>query len=126
MIDQGFKGLTQVKNVSKNLIFSCLENSSFNGSFEIGKKKLTILLYLMLSKDLDPCINVTCEYFAVCKAFDAFDARCVCEENCPSYEEPVCSSNSTTFKNKCIFELEMCRLKSNHTLYHPGSCTGET
>lgn len=36
----------------------------------------------------------------------------------------MCSSNSTTFKNKCIFELEMCRLKSNHTLYHPGSCTG--
>ena len=125
MIDQGFKGLTQVKNVSKNPIFSCLENSSFDGSFENGEK-LTILLYLMLSKDLDPCINVTCEYFAVCKAFDAFDARCVCEENCPSYEEPVCSSNSTTFKNKCIFELEMCRLKGNHTLYHPGSCTGET
>ncbi|KAL9972572.1 hypothetical protein ACROYT_G018902 [Oculina patagonica] len=74
--------------------------------------------------ELDPCINITCEYFAVCKAFDTFDARCVCEENCPSYEEQVCSSNSTTFKNKCVFELEMCRLKSNHTLYHPGSCTG--
>ena len=77
------------------------------------------------SKDLDPCINVTCDYFAVCKAFDAFDARCVCEENCPSYEEQVCSSNSTTFKNKCMFELDICRLKSNHTLYHPGSCTGK-
>lgn len=81
--------------------------------------------FIVFFKELDPCINVTCEYFAVCKAFDAFDARCVCEEKCPSYEEPVCSSNSTTFKNKCIFELEMCRLKSNHTLYHPGSCTGE-
>ena len=40
MIDQGFKGLTQVKNLSKNPIFSCLENASFDGSFENGKKNL--------------------------------------------------------------------------------------
>ncbi|XP_074621554.1 uncharacterized protein LOC141880073 [Acropora palmata] len=74
--------------------------------------------------DLDPCINVTCEYHAICKAFSAFDARCLCDDNCPSYEEPVCSSNSTTFKNKCLFYLDVCNRRSNHTLYHPGSCTG--
>ena len=75
--------------------------------------------------DLDPCMNVTCNYFAVCKAFAAKDARCVCVENCPSYEEPVCSSNGTTYDNECIFEREMCHLEANFTLYHPGSCTGE-
>ncbi|CAH3159390.1 unnamed protein product, partial [Porites evermanni] len=74
--------------------------------------------------DIDPCTNVTCDYHAICKAFSAFDARCVCDDNCPSYEEPVCSSNSTTFKNKCFCLLDICRRKSNHTLYHPGSCTG--
>ncbi|CAH3131432.1 unnamed protein product, partial [Porites lobata] len=74
--------------------------------------------------DIDPCTNVTCDYHAICKAFSAFDARCVCDDNCPSYEEPVCSSNSTTFKNKCFCLLDICRRKSNHALYHPGSCTG--
>ena len=84
-----------------------------------------ILLLFFRPKDIDPCTNVTCDYHAICKAFSAFDARCVCDDNCPSYEEPVCSSNSTTFKNKCFCLLDICQRKSNHTLYHPGSCTGK-
>ena len=74
--------------------------------------------------DLDPCINVSCNYFAVCKAFGPRDARCICVDNCPSYEEPVCSSNGTTYDNECVFQREMCHLKANFTLYHPGDCTG--
>ncbi|PFX14672.1 Fibrillin-1 [Stylophora pistillata] len=107
------------QEVSRSAFKVCLKDSQ-----GISKTHNPVTVKYAIIGDLDPCINVTCDYFAVCKAFDAFDARCVCEENCPSYEEQVCSSNSTTFKNKCIFELEMCRLKSNHTLYHPGSCTG--
>ena len=76
--------------------------------------------------DLDPCINVSCNYFAVCKAFGPKDARCICVDNCPSYDEPVCSSNGTTYDNECIFQREMCRLKANFTLYHPGDCTGNS
>ena len=87
--------------------------------------QVLILLLFFRPKDIDPCTNVTCDYHAICKAFSAFDARCVCDDNCPSYEEPVCSSNSTTFKNKCFCLLDICRRKSNHTLYHPGSCTGK-
>ena len=86
--------------------------------------QVLIFLLFFYPKDIDPCTNVTCDYHAICKAFSAFDARCVCDDNCPSYEEPVCSSNSTTFKNKCFCLLDICRRKSNHTLYHPGSCTG--
>ncbi|XP_068741931.1 uncharacterized protein [Montipora capricornis] len=74
--------------------------------------------------DLDPCINVSCKYFAVCKAFGPSDARCICVNNCPSYEEPVCSSNGTTYDNVCTFRLEMCYLRANFTVYHPGFCTG--
>ena len=87
--------------------------------------QVLILLLFFRPKDIDPCTNVTCDYHAICRAFSAFDARCVCDDNCPSYEEPVCSSNSTTFKNKCFCLLDICRRKSNHTLYHPGSCTGK-
>ena len=70
-------------------------------------------------------MNVTCNYFAVCKAFAAKDARCVCVENCPSYEEPVCSSNGTTYDNECLYKRDMCHLEANFTIYHPGSCTGK-
>ncbi|RMX44590.1 hypothetical protein pdam_00002715 [Pocillopora damicornis] len=73
--------------------------------------------------DFDPCINVSCNYFAVCKAFGPKDARCICVDNCPSYDEPVCSSNGTTYDNECMFQREMCHLKANFTLYHPGDCT---
>ena len=75
--------------------------------------------------DLDPCINVSCKYFAVCKAFGPREARCICVDNCPSYEEPVCSSNGTTYDNVCVFQREMCHLRANFTVYHPGDCTGK-
>ena len=74
--------------------------------------------------DVDPCINVSCKYFAVCKAFGPRDARCICVDNCPSYEEPVCSSNGITYDNVCVFQREMCHLRANFTVYHPGDCTG--
>ncbi|CAH3159381.1 unnamed protein product [Porites evermanni] len=90
----------------------------------ISKSHDPVTVDYVVVGDIDPCTNVTCDYHAICKAFSAFDARCVCDDNCPSYEEPVCSSNSTTFKNKCFCLLDICKRKSNHTLYHPGSCTG--
>jgi len=87
-----------------------------------GSLDITLLLFFFT--DLDPCINVSCKYFAVCKAFGPKDARCICVDNCPSFEEPVCSSNGTTYDNECVFQREMCHLKANFTVYHPGDCTG--
>ncbi|XP_022787222.1 uncharacterized protein LOC111327330 [Stylophora pistillata] len=108
-----------IEEVSRSAFKVCVKDSR-----GLSKSHDPITVHYAIIGDLDPCINVTCDYYAVCKAFDTFDARCVCEENCPSYEEQVCSSSSTTFKNKCMFELDVCRLKSNHTVYHPGSCMG--
>lgn len=75
--------------------------------------------------DLDPCIEVTCYHYGHCKAVGPRDARCVCVNSCPSYQEPVCSSNGTTFDNKCLFEQEMCSLGLNFTIQHPGACEGK-
>ena len=75
--------------------------------------------------DLDPCIDVTCHYHSLCKAFGPNDARCVCLDSCPTYKEPVCSSNGTTYDNKCLFEQEVCLNRLNFTVQHPGSCEGQ-
>ena len=75
--------------------------------------------------DLDPCIDVTCHYHCLCKAFGPNDARCVAEDSCPSYQEPVCSSNGTTYDNECLFRQEMCLLQLNFSVQHPGSCEGQ-
>ncbi|CAH3186612.1 unnamed protein product, partial [Porites evermanni] len=74
--------------------------------------------------NLDPCIDVLCDYHGLCKAFGPHDARCVCIDSCPQYQEPVCSSNGTTYDNTCLFKEEMCLLQLNYTVQHPGSCEG--
>ena len=84
-----------------------------------------ITMHLLLFKDLDPCKDVLCDYHhGLCKAFGPYDARCVCIDSCPSYQEPVCSSNGTTYDNTCLFKQEMCLLQLNSTVQHPGSCEG--
>ena len=82
-------------------------------------------LFLSMMLDLDPCIEVTCGHYGYCKAMGPHDARCICVDRCPSYQEPVCSSNGTTYDNKCLFEQEMCSLQLNFTIQHPGSCEGK-
>ena len=86
--------------------------------------KRFLYLFAFLLPDLDPCINVACGYYCLCKAFGPHDARCVSVDSCPSYEEPVCSSNGTTYVNECLFQKEMCLLQLNFSVQHPGSCEG--
>ncbi|KAL9963147.1 hypothetical protein ACROYT_G032322 [Oculina patagonica] len=74
--------------------------------------------------DLNPCLGVVCESFGVCKTYSAHEARCVCNEDCRSYQDPVCTANGTTYDNKCLYELSFCRGHDNNTFYHPGSCEG--
>ena len=83
-----------------------------------------IIMHFLLYTDLDPCIDVLCDYHGLCKAFGPYDARCVCIDSCPQYQEPVCSSNGTTYDNTCLFKQEMCLLQLNYTVQHPGSCEG--
>ncbi|XP_078381933.1 uncharacterized protein LOC144664642 isoform X1 [Oculina patagonica] len=74
--------------------------------------------------DLNPCLGVVCESFGVCKTYSAHEARCVCNEDCPSYQDPVCTANGTTYDDKCLYELSFCKGYDNNTIYHPGSCEG--
>ncbi|XP_020600954.1 uncharacterized protein LOC110040108 isoform X2 [Orbicella faveolata] len=89
-----------------------------------ANNKDVITVDYMITGDLDPCIDVTCHYHCLCKAFGPHDARCVAVDRCPSYREPVCSSNGTTHDNECLFRQEMCLLQLNFSVQHPGSCEG--
>ena len=95
--------------------------------FKADVSKLQIDIYpsyFVSILDLDPCTNVTCEYHSHCIALAPHQYACVCEDNCPSYEEQVCASNGRTFDNLCLLQLEICLTRANYTAYHPGSCTG--
>ena len=80
---------------------------------------------LLCFTDLNPCLGVHCPSFGVCKTYSAHEARCVCYEDCPSYQDPVCTANGTTYDNKCWHELNYCRGLENNLVYHPGSCEGK-
>ncbi|CAH3179324.1 unnamed protein product, partial [Porites lobata] len=108
---------TWVENSTKTDTKICVRNydRSSNSSIKVD---------FLVSRDLDPCLDVTCDYHCLCKVFGPYDARCVHAENCPSYQEPICSSNGTTFDNRCLFEQEMCLLRLNFSVQHPGGCEG--
>ena len=121
------------QNVHQRKEKACIMSSVCKNNTAVGSAYLGPLVLIKFKScwclcfvDFDPCINVSCNYFAVCKAFGPKDARCICVDNCPSYDEPVCSSNGTTYDNECMFQREMCHLKANFTLYHPGDCTGNS
>ncbi|KAL9961058.1 hypothetical protein ACROYT_G029938 [Oculina patagonica] len=116
----GCKAVTAwVEHTSTTNVRVCVKNYNSDAN-----NKDIITVDYMITGDLDPCIDVTCHYHCLCKAFGPHDARCVSVESCPSYQEPVCSSNGTTYDNECLFQQEMCQLQLNYSVQHPGSCEG--
>ncbi|XP_022808787.1 uncharacterized protein LOC111345773, partial [Stylophora pistillata] len=108
-----------VEHTSKTEAQICIK--TFNSD---SNNKDVITMDYMVTGDLEPCIDVVCHYHCLCKAFGPYDARCVSVESCPSYQEPICSSNGSTYDNECLFRQEMCVLRLNYTVQHPGSCEG--
>ncbi|CAH3143439.1 unnamed protein product, partial [Pocillopora meandrina] len=89
-----------------------------------GSKHDPLSVSYVVIGDIDPCLGVYCPSFGVCKTYSAHEARCVCNDSCPSYQDPVCSANGTTYDNECRYKLSYCRGLDNNTMYHPGSCEG--
>ena len=104
---------------------TCTHGSLQSKRFYLSFEQALNRLHNSLSLDLDPCLNVECQAFGVCKTYSAHDARCVCFEDCPSYEDPVCTAKGKTYDNKCWYELSYCKGLDNSTVYHPGSCEGK-
>ncbi|XP_020609571.1 uncharacterized protein LOC110048125 [Orbicella faveolata] len=108
-----------VEEVGLTAMRICVKDLSGSGS----KHDPLSVSYVVVG-DLNPCLDVHCPSFGVCKTFSAHEARCVCYEDCPSYHDPVCTANGTTYDNKCWHELYYCRGLENNLVYHPGSCEG--
>jgi len=108
-----------MKDVGLTLMTICVKDLSGSGS---QHDPLTVS-YAVVG-DLNPCLNVHCPRFGVCKTYSAHDARCECFDQCPSYQDPVCTANGTTYDNKCWHELSYCRGLENNLVYHLGSCEG--
>ena len=49
----------------------------------------------------------------------------MCIDECPAFDEPVCSSNGSEFKNSCIFKRTVCNFRLNDTLAPVGLCIGK-
>ena len=120
----------------KNNRLSCLyANMSLLFSFNSNMKNIleiyvfsewitTQYYVFFLAADLNPCLNVHCPRFGVCRTYSAHDAQCECDDQCPSYKDPVCTANGTTYDNRCWHKLSYCRGLENNLVYHPGSCEG--
>ncbi|PFX13555.1 Aggrecan core protein [Stylophora pistillata] len=89
-----------------------------------GKKHDPLSVSYVVIGDLDPCLNVFCPLLGACKTYSAHEASCVCNENCPSYQNPVCTESGTTYDNECLYRSSQCKGMENNTLYHPGACEG--
>ncbi|KAM7452153.1 hypothetical protein ABFA07_000348 [Porites harrisoni] len=97
----------------------CVKDLSGSGS---SHDPLTVSY--AVTGDLNPCLNVHCPRFGVCRTYSEHDARCECDDQCPSYQDPVCTANGTTYDNQCWHKLSYCRGLENNLVYHPGSCEG--
>ncbi|CAH3168587.1 unnamed protein product, partial [Porites lobata] len=90
----------------------------------LGSSHDPLIVSYAVTGDLNPCLNVHCPRFGVCRTYSAHDARCKCDDQCPSYKDPVCTANGTTYDNRCWHKLSYCRGLENNLVYHPGSCEG--
>lgn len=72
--------------------------------------------------DLDPCIDVVCDYYAICEAYGPKDARCVCPKTCDEFEDQKCGDDGVTYQNLCYLQKAICEKRVNITVVHDGPC----
>lgn len=65
----------------------------------------------------DVCDNIKCHHGSQCK-----NGTCVCLQQCPELEKPVCASNDITYINECAMQRARCELAMNLKVVHPGEC----
>ena len=74
-----------------------------------------VIVILHINSDL--CQNVKCRFGARCE-----NGKCVCPQNCPDVNEPVCASNGQTYANECEMRHRACSDSQELEVMQPGEC----
>ncbi|CDW53546.1 agrin [Trichuris trichiura] len=77
---------------------------------------------LKMMGQCNPCTNVTCPEYTVCKVGWDRMPRCRCSDRCSMELKPVCASNNKTYRNACFMNIESCRLYQELSVLYEGFC----
>lgn len=77
--------------------------------------------YFSLS-DYNPCIGVTCPYYAVCQPISETKYNCTCQPCKFNESEPLCDNNDVTHQSICKYKYKVCMDKEEPGIKHYGGC----
>jgi coxsackievirus/adenovirus receptor len=78
---------------------------------------------VIASQPCDGCEEEHCEFYGLCKSHGMNGPpSCVCPDNCPHNETPVCGSDGTTYASMCELRRFSCRNKVHLFASSLGPC----
>lgn len=77
---------------------------------------------VIASQPCDGCENEHCEFYGLCQSHGLSAASCVCPDNCPRNQTPVCGSDGATYDSECELKRFSCLQKIHVTTSSLGPC----
>ena len=109
--------MTEILKILRVLCLHTLSAANFYALFQ--------LLHALFCADVDPCQKIVCSYDGMCQVFGPDDARCVCHEVPPDYEDEVCSDDEVTYQNFGSLRKESCSEQKFIGVKKNASCEGK-
>jgi len=75
----------------------------------------------------DPCEKKQklCEHYSQCVSYNDGRTECVCDDQCPKVEEPVCGTDGRDYTNECVLKATACRENRDVAVSDTGLCGGK-
>jgi len=70
----------------------------------------------------NPCINISCPYYGVCKPISETKYSCICVPCTTEESEPLCDNNDYTHQSICKYKYKVCMDKEEPGIKHYGGC----
>ena len=74
------------------------------------------------SSGIDPCRNVSCDFYSICVPQKNTNAVCQCPQICTADWNPVCGSDNETYPNLCMMKVQSCENQKIITKKSDGEC----